>query len=86
MHHRLTTNLICDNTIPALIRVGPVCLQINCQQYHLPTSYLPTVRLRTKFFAYSSIAYKLYFAQLKNSKTEVRLHTRHYCAQVALHT
>jgi len=48
---------------------------------------LPTVRLRTKFFAYSSIAYKLYFAQLKISKTKlVRLHTRHCCTQVALHT
>jgi len=66
--------------------VGPVCLQINCQQYHLPTSHLPIVRLRTKCFAYSSIAYKLYFAQLKNSKTEICLHTLHYCTQVALHT
>jgi len=34
--------------------------------YKWKITYLPTVRLRTKIFAYRSITYKYYCAQMKN--------------------
>ena len=49
--------------------------QIDCLQYRLLTSLLPTVRLRTKIIAYSSIAYVHFCAQIKILETELLLPT-----------
>ena len=54
-------------TLYKISKDGYFCLQIDCLQYRLPTSLLPTVRLptsllptvrsHTKIIAYSLIAY-----------------------------
>ena len=39
---------------------GFFCLQIDCLQHPLPTLFLPTICLRIKIIAYSSITYALF--------------------------
>ena len=54
---------------------NPVCLQIDCLQYRLPTSLLPAVRLHTKIIVYSSIVYMHFCTQIKILETELLLPT-----------